>query len=178
MIEHLAKTITDWFTGLTSSQIQRYLILLGAAWLSYLIMRLVLRVIFPALVRGAVTVVHGVLVGLALAGLFTQGLAAMPFRAVGVRPPSLLYRSGDALAASVPRLRRGSTRLKSTTYALARTPPLIVLAFTALIVWQGHAFACGYDGSSEVCRQPADAVVHNAVQVWHSGVNLVTGNSP
>src|SRR4051794_39432624 len=168
-IESVAQAIENWLVGLTPGEQRRYLLLLAVAGLGYLVMRLVVRRLIPMLLRGGITVVHGLLVVLAVLGLFVQGLCAMPFRVARRRPPRLLYRSGDAMAASMPPMRRATIELKAGTYALARTPPLIVLAFSALLIWQSHQFACDHDRRSEFCRQPVDAVAQFAGNALDAG---------
>jgi hypothetical protein len=172
MFDDVLQGIVDWATGLSAADVRRYVLLAAAVALAYLVVRGIVRRLLPLLLRGGVIPVGRAVVWTAgVACLSLQALCALPFRALGKRPPALVYVAGDGLADVTHNLRNRLASLAWRTYALGRVRPLVLVALLAGGLWWGHAVSCDRSPGSQWCRRPADWVVQTA----GDGLDRLTG---
>src|SRR5437773_2858085 len=99
---------------------------------AFVLLSIAVRWILPWLVRGVLVPITGVLVvAVAVALLTVQAVAALPFRAIRIRPPGLVYAAGDTTVWLARVLRTRLSGLGRLSLGLRRVPGLLILLLLA-----------------------------------------------
>jgi hypothetical protein len=169
--------IASPFTDMPSSTWASVIIVLAFV-VAYVVMAFAVRRLIPLLVEYAlqpaiVVVAHVAAVVL----LGVQALLALPFRAVRVRPPGVLYGAGDGIVAGMVGVRASTRELSHLARRLRWVRGrFFVLAILVLAVWWNQN-ACGLDPRSDRCRHPvaagAELLRARTADLWHQATSVI-----
>ncbi|MEU4560483.1 hypothetical protein AB0F72_19065 [Actinoplanes sp. NPDC023936] len=178
MVEDAAAWFIDWVISRTAEDWRRYAWFAVVLLVLYRTLRLIVRRFLPWLIgRVLVPVAAGLVVAVCWLLILVQGVLALPFRPIGIRPPGLLFGLGD-VAASAGRgtWRRVGPRAAGPA-ALRHTPRLLIWALLASVLWAAHEVTCDRDPASLWCTRPLSAVTMVGDDLWEAGTNRVLGRS-
>jgi hypothetical protein len=178
MVEDAAGWILDWVSSRTADDWRRYAWFATVLLILYYTLRWIVRRFLPWLIgRVLVPVAGGLVVAVCWVLILVQGVLALPFRPIGMRPPGLVFGLGDGAASAGRGTMRAVRRLAVGPSALRYMPRLVIWALLAGIGWSAHQVTCDQDPASRWCTRPLSAVTTVGADLWESGTDLILGRS-
>jgi hypothetical protein len=178
MVDDAAAWIVDWLSSRTLDDLGRYAWFGTALLIVYLTVRWLVRRFLPWLVaRIAIPVAAGLVSAGCIVLLFLQSFLALPFRPLGMRPPTLIFAFGDMIGAASRGARAAVPRLAGGVYSLGRTHRVVIWMLLAGLAWSAHEVTCDQDPASLWCRRPLGAVTQLGSELRIIGTDLVYGRS-
>lgn len=178
MIENAAAWIIGWVSGRTADDWLRYAWFATVLLILHRTLRWIVRRFLPWLIgRVFIPIIAVLVVAVCSVLILGQGVVALPFRSMGLRPPGLIFRLGDVVASAGRGTMRVARRLAAGPSSLRHTHRLVIWALLAGSVWSAHQVTCDQDPASLWCVRPLSAVTTVGADLWEAGTDLVLGRS-